>query len=170
MDAYEDLVFELILQPTALDEKLFKKGLNDAENKKMVLGVLKELLQQLSTMIAANKAATSTTATSNNSPEGAPQQQQQPPPNPSDSGRFKKMAFVQLMVLRIGAFLQWKLDEFPSDSPHLQLLMLETLARACDPQLSNLREEPEKRPTNLSKAGVFAQSLYHRWMLRTVPL
>ena len=156
MDDYSDLAFEITLQPALLDEKVFNKSLSLKDGKALSIGVLRELLTQLSTMTKAHLTASN---------EGQMQQ--------SDPGSLKKKAYIQLMVLRIAAFLSWDLSEL-NDAPAFQLLLLETLIAVAD--------QPEQHKANVEgnnmkngneanhQAKLFAMTLYHRWVLRTMPL
>lgn len=127
MEDFSELAFECILQPSLLDAKVFI-------NRKIAVGVLRQLLSQLSnvtkTQIAINNEV----------------QSHQP-----DPGSLRKKAFIQLMVVRISAYLEWKFEEL-NDSPSLQLLILETIS-------SVLKEDSK-----------FAKTLFNRWILRTSPI
>lgn len=162
MDDYSDLAFEITLQPALLDEKVFNKSQTSLkESKTLSVGVLRELLTQLSTMTKAQMAASS---------EGQMQQ--------SDPGSLKKKAYIQLMVLRIAAFLSWDLQEL-NDAPAFQLLLLETLIAvtdqpAADPKVkeegNDLKNGGTNETSHHSRRKLFAHTLYHRWVLRTMPL
>ena len=59
MEDYSGIAFECILQPSVLDTKVFgKSSQNDSEDRKTAIGILIELLTQLSsvtkTQIAVN--------------------------------------------------------------------------------------------------------------------
>ena len=106
MDQYGDLAFECILLPSTLETKVLI-------DRTTAIGVLKELMSQLSTVTKTQLAA-------NN--EGQTQQ---------DVGSLKKKAFIQLMVMKIVSYLDWDVQDL-NDTPSLQLLLLETILLVMD--------------------------------------
>ena len=133
MNDHVDLAFECILLPSTLDTKVLVKTSNDTESKSRASAVLKELLTQLSNVSKAQMAS----ANDGQVPNG-------------DVGSLKKKAYIQMMVVKIFAFLSWDLSSL-NDVPTLQLLLLETLS--C-----------------IMQGHAFAQILFHRWILRTAPV
>ena len=140
MEKYADLAFECILLPSTIDSKVLI-------DRKTAVGVLKELMNQLSTVTKTQLAA-------NN--EG----QSQPP----DVGSLKKKAYIQLMVIKIFAYLEWDVKDL-SDTPSLQLLLLETLLLVLD-----TKKEFDDKLVKIENARKFTKTLYCRWVLKTAPL
>ena len=141
MNDFADLAFECILLPSILDTKVLVQPADDPENGRRASQVLKELLTQL---INVTKALNS--AAANNNEDGEEQE--------VDEGSLKKKAYIQLMIVKIMAYLSWDLSLL-NDVAALQLLALETLSTILMPD---------------EKFQSFAQVLYYRWVLNTVPI
>ena len=82
----------------------------------------------------------------------------------------KKHLFFQ--VLRIAAFLSWDISEL-SDSPALQLLLLETYITVIDTEDVIIERHEDGRPIYEgmnTPVKQFAFILFHRWVLLSLPL
>ena len=153
MEMEEDFAFECILQPSILDEKLLNKSPNDKNIVNLAFKVLRELLGQLSSVTKSHLATSADGQLGSN-----------------DTGSLKKKAYIQLMVLRISSFLSWDISDL-NDSPALQLLLLETLLTVTDQYGTTIEENGSVIIHHETiKAKKFAFIVYHRWVLRTLPL
>lgn len=144
---YADLAFECILLPSVLDTKVLLQPDEDPENRVRASQILKELLTQLTNV---NKAQAAQCTAANTNTNANSKEEEEP-----DVGRLKKKAYIQLMIVKILAYLSWDLSLL-NDVPTLQLLALETLSII-------IMQDPASRHT-------FGQMLYFRWVLSTVPL
>ena len=150
METEEDFVFECILQPSILDEKLLNKSTKNEETVTRAYNVLRELLVQLSAVTKAHIAVNA---------EG----------NAHDTGSLKKKAYIQLMALRIASFLSWDISEL-NDCPALQLLLLETLLTVTDQTEASVEIDGKILLRDNPPGKKFAFMIYHRWVLHTLPL
>ena len=157
------LAFELILQPSSLEDKLLNpnRGHDKLPSKvpDVVSGVLTDFLQQ---MHADNK------------------------PESSSEVNQRRKASIQMMALQIAASFNWNLDWIQENlALNLQLQLLDTLLISClkndkksddlfSPMMSaSPSTEQEKAFDDLvaknGSGGKFATSLYFRWVVRSLP-